>query len=172
MPTSALILTVAILAGVFVSDLGRRAITAHRLLRPLLVAATAGSIYLSALATSGSGLAIEIAGAATGAVLGLLAASRMKVEHDANKGQVFTHAGISYAAVWVAVAGARLAFIYGANHWFTTQLGHWMLTNGVSVDALTDSLIFMALAMAITRTVRLAVGRTQLRHQSATELAV
>ena len=47
-----------------------------------------------------------------------------------------------------------------------------MLTNGISVDALTDALIFMALAMTITRTFRLAVGRSQVRRQSAHELAV
>ena len=34
-----------------------------------------------------------------------------------------------------------------------------MSTNGISADALTDGLIFMALAMAVTRTVRLVVAR-------------
>ena len=96
----------------------------------------------------------------------------MKISFDDVSQKCVSTAGTAYGALWVAVIGARLLFTYGANHWFTTQLGHWMLTNGVSVDALTDSLIFMALAMAITRTVRLAVGRTQLRHQTSTELAV
>jgi hypothetical protein len=43
-----------------------------------------------------------------------------------------------------------------------------MVTNGVSVDALTDSLIFMALAMAVTRSVRLAVGRSQAHFGAGT----
>jgi len=38
MPTSALILTVAILFGVIASDIGRRAVTTRRLVRPLLIA--------------------------------------------------------------------------------------------------------------------------------------
>ena len=47
MPTNAIILTAAILFGVLVSDLGRRAITTHRLIRPLMIAAGAGAVYLS-----------------------------------------------------------------------------------------------------------------------------
>jgi hypothetical protein len=47
-----------------------------------------------------------------------------------------------------------------------------MATNAVTVDALTDALIFMALAMAVTRSIRLAVGRAQVRHLTTHELAV
>ncbi len=46
------------------------------------------------------------------------------------------------------------------------------MTNGITVDALTDALIFMAVAMAVTRTIRLAVGRAQVRRGSANQLAV
>ena len=44
--------------------------------------------------------------------------------------------------------------------------------NGATLEMLTDALIFMAVAMTITRTVQLAVGRSQVRHPSAPELAV
>ena len=69
MPTSALILSAAILAGVFLSDLGVRAVTRKRLILPLVIAGVAGASYLTAFATSGSGLAIEIAGVGAGAAL-------------------------------------------------------------------------------------------------------
>ena len=154
MPTSALILTVAILFGVIASDIGRRAVTTRRLVRPLLIA---GAAYLSAFATSGSGLAVELAGAGTGALLGLLAASLMRVEHEKHSGTVFTNAGGGYLAIWIAAAAARLAFIYGSSHWFSADLASWMLTHHITTGALTDGLIMLALGMTVARTLSLAV---------------
>ena len=157
MPTSALILTVAILFGVIASDIGRRAVTTRRLVRPLLIAGGAGAAYLSAFATSGSGLAGELAGAGTGALLGLLAASLMRVEHEKHSGTVFTNAGGGYLAIWIAAAAARLAFIYGSSHWFSADLASWMLTHHITTGALTDGLIMLALGMTVARTLSLAV---------------
>jgi hypothetical protein len=154
MPTSALILSAAILVGVLTSDLGRRAVTRSRLRRPLLVAGIAGSMYLSAFATRGDGLAIELAGAGVGAALGLLAGSLMRVEHDGD-GRSFTRAGAGYAVIWIAVVGARLAFIYGSEHLFSASLGSWMNAHHITTAALTDGLVLMALAMTVARTLGL-----------------
>jgi hypothetical protein len=157
MPTSAIVLTAAILAGVFISDLGRRAVTTHRLLRPLMIAGGAGAVYLTALATSGAGLALELAGAGTGALLGLLAAGLMRVERDPRGGEAFSRAGVGYALIWISAASARLAFIYGSEHWFSGSLDSWMLAHHVSADALTDALVIMALAMTTARTLSLLI---------------
>jgi len=163
MPTSALILTAAILIGVFVSDLGRRAVTNRRLLRPLMIAGAAGAIYLTAFATGGSGLALELAGAGAGVLLGVLAAAFMRVEYDPQTGKTLSQAGGGYALLWVATAAARLAFIYGSQHWFSGSLDSWMLAHHVTADALTDALILTALAMTSTRTLSLFVrsGRSR-----------
>ncbi len=157
MPTSAIILTAAILAGVFLSDLGHRAVTTHRLLRPLIIAGVVGATYLTNFATSGDGLALELAGTGAGALLGLFAASFMHVERDPSEGNVFTRAGIGYALIWIVVVGARLAFIYGTSHWFNASLGTWMSSHHITADALTDALVLMALAMTTTRTLSLLV---------------
>ena len=135
MPTSAIILSAAILIGVLISDLGRRAVTTRRLRRPLIVAGAAG--------------------AGAGALLGLLAASLMRVEHDPGSGGVFTRAGIGYALIWIAVVATRLAFIYGSGHWFSSSLDSWMLAHQITADALTNGLILMALAMTTARTLSL-----------------
>lgn len=160
MPTSALILSAVILIGVLASDLGRRAVTHRRLGRPLLIAGIAGSMYLSAFASKGDGLAIELAGAGVGAVLGLLAGSLMRVEHDRD-GQAFTRAGASYVMIWVAVVGTRLAFIYGSEHVFSASLGSWMAAHHVTTAALTNGLVLMALAMTVARTISL-IARARL----------
>lgn len=161
MPTSAIILSAVILAGVLISDLGHRAITTHRLLRPLMIAAGVGTFYLGAIATSGAGLALELACTGAGALLGLLASSLMRVEQDPNGSRAFTRAGISYALIWIVTIAARLTFIYGSSHWYSTSLGSWMGAHQITADALTDALVLMALAMTVARTLALLIrGRT------------
>jgi hypothetical protein len=173
MPTDVLIVNIAVLFAVLEADLGRRKISTFRILRPLFLAAGVIPLFIDHPATAGNGEILEITLTGLGVLLGVVAAtSLMKVSFDAGSQRCVSTAGAAYGVFWVAIIGARLLFTYGANHWYTTQLTHWMVTNGITVDALTDALIFMAVAMAVTRTLRLAVGRTQVRRPSAHELAV
>jgi hypothetical protein len=186
MPTDVLIVNIAVLFAVLEADLGRRKISTFRILRPVLLAAGIIPLFIAHPATSGNGEVLEIALTGLGILLGIAAAGGlMKVRSDPSGSgggrggggsgvHAVSTAGAAYAAFWAVVIGARLVFTYGANHWYTSQLAHWMVTNGISVDALTDALIFMAIAMAVTRSARLAVGRAQVRRQSAaaTQLAV
>jgi ABC-type sulfate transport system permease component len=114
---------------------------------------------------------LELAAATLGLLLGLGAAALLKVRRDPADGTVYTHAGAAYAALWTAVIGARLLFVYGSNHWFTNQLGRWMYQHQISVDALTDALVVMAIAMLLGRTGTLALKRrTAATGHVATEM--
>jgi hypothetical protein len=159
---SALIVDAVVLAAVLQADLGQsRKIDKFRLLRPVLVAAGLVPVFLEAVSTHGSGLILEVTLAVVGVILGMVAVSLLTIYRSPETNKPVSRAGSSYAALWIVVIGARALFTYGSSNWFSAQLGQWMLRNGVSSKAIIDGLIFMAVAMVLTRTVAMA---RQARH--------
>jgi hypothetical protein len=171
--TQAMIINAVVLVAVLEADLGpHRKIGRLRILRPLLMAGAIVPLYLTALTTHGTGLTLEIAGAVAGLLLGLIASASMKVYRSPKTGAPASRAGLGYAAIWIAVIGARAAFSYGSSHWFHAQLGTWMGNHDVSVDAITNTLVLMAVAMVLTRTIAMAARARAVSGHAASGHAV
>jgi hypothetical protein len=161
--TSVLITSIVVLALVLTTDLGTRTVGKLRLIRPFIAAAVIIPLYLKGMATTGHGLQLELAGAAAGLLVGLIAAAAMRVSPGRKPGTAVSQAGMGYAAIWVAVSAARLFFDYGSRHLFAAQLVHWGITYQITVAALTDSLIFFSIAMLLGRTGSLAIRASRAR---------
>jgi hypothetical protein len=168
--TDAELTNVLVLAAVLQADLGpHRTITIQRALRPALLAAVIVPLFLKSVATHGRGLALELAGVAAGVVAGLIALALIRVFRSPSSGKPATAAGWAYALLWVIIIGARAAFSYGASHWFSDELARWLIQSAVSGNAITDGLIFMAVAMLLTRTAGIAIRARALPPQPAAQ---
>jgi hypothetical protein len=131
-----MIINVAVLFATLEADLGpHRRIGPVRLLRTPLVVAAIIPLFLDRPVTHGNGLLVEVAGLA---------------------------AGLPYALVWVLIVAARAVFSLGATRWFPAQLAQWAATHQVTGAAITDGLIFMAIAMVLVRTAGLAARAARL----------
>jgi hypothetical protein len=145
MSTALTLTSLAVVALVLLRDWGHRKVTLFALFRPLLAAVVIIPFVAPGWDFSGNGLALEAGSLLVGIALGLLAFAFMKVTVD-GEGQAWTDAGFPYAAVWVTLAAGRQAFIYGCQHWFTRDLGLFLMNNRISIAAFADSVMFLALA--------------------------
>jgi hypothetical protein len=168
--TEAMIINGLVLAATLEADLGpHRKISKVRILRPLITVALVIPLFIQRPVTHGNGLLVELAGIAAGLLGGLLVSTLMRVYRSPKTGKPVSASGFPYAITWIVIVGARAAFSYGCVHWFPAQITAWCIAHQVSVAAITDGLIFMAIAMVLIRTLSLAgrAGRLPRRQLAA-----
>jgi hypothetical protein len=143
-------LNAGLLLFVLASNLGTRTLTWRRLALPLVLVAVAAVAFLRDVPTIGNDAPLEALGLASGVVLGLVAGALVTVRREA--GRLVTVAGTAYAVLWTAVIGGRVLFAYGADHWFSQQIGRFSYEHRITgADAWTAAFVLMALAMVTTR---------------------
>jgi hypothetical protein len=168
----ALLLNAIVLLVVLEADIGRhRRISWFRIVRPFITSGVAVAFFIKAVTTTGDGATLEVALTAAGLALGVVATALMTVYRSPRTHKPVSRAGWGYAGLWIVVIGARTAFSYGSVHWFSHQLGQWMTRHAVTSAAITDGLIFMAIAMIIVRTIGLAVRARNLGPDDAAEVS-
>jgi hypothetical protein len=170
MTANVVILQLVILTVVLESDLGRRKIGWFRVARPVIAVATIVPFFFTTMPTGGNNLVLQGAGALAGALLGAFSVSPLLMSVGYEQAwrrrhfrsadtpatpAVVSHAGAGYAAVWIAVTLARLGFAYGSEHVFPAALGRFMAEQQISPDALTNTFIFLAIAMDLARSLGL-----------------
>ena len=161
--TEAMIVNGVVLATVLATDLGpARKIGPIRLLRPVIAAVGDRPVEEQRDDHRGSGLVVEIAGVIAGLLGGLAAVALMGVYRSPETGKPVSSAGAPYAILWIVIIGARAAFSSGSEHWFKASLASWAIANQVTAAAITDGLIFMALAMVLVRTAGLGIRASHL----------
>ena len=161
--TDAMIINGAVLFATLESDLGpHRKIGPLRIVRTPLTVAAVIPLFLYRPVTHGNGLLVELAGVAAGLLCGLVITALMRVYRSPKTGRPVSAAGLPYAIVLTLIVAARAAFSVGAVHWFPAQIAQWAAAHQVTGAAITDGLIFMAIAMVLVRTAGLAARATRL----------
>jgi hypothetical protein len=163
MSTTQYVLNIALLAYILLSNLGTREVTHRRLLAPVVLVAIAGWVFLRNLPGLGNDHALEAVGLAAGVVFGLIASACVSLRRDLS-GRLVSTAGWAFAAVWVLVIGGRMAFAYGADHWFPMTIARFSRDHLITgADAWTAAFVIMALAMVLTRLLATVVRGARVR---------
>ena len=146
-----------VLIGLVIHQVHGKRLTVPSLIWPLGLVGWAAYEYLRGIPTAGNDTLLIGAGAAAGAALGAgcgLCTAVYAEEH----GVAMAKAGLLAAALWVIGVGSRMAFALYAVHGGEAVIGRFSAAHGItSSEAWTASLILMALAEVVSRTVVLAL---------------
>lgn len=163
----ALIASVSILAVILATDLGRRRATTWRVARSLIAVVVVAAIFVHSFPTAGNDVSLQLAGIGAGVICGLAAAMLLPV-YRGPSGEIYTRAGIAYAALWVVLSAARVVFAYGSEHWFPAGIVKFSIDYRLTgEDVYANAFVFMALAMVLTRSAVLLTRRYRLRARDA-----
>ena len=148
MNTTDVITFTGIAALIIATQVGRHPASLRWFITPFLIVGIVAYHYLQGIPTVGGDLDFEILLSLAGAACGLLAASLVGVERDAQNGRVVLQAGVAYAVLWIAVFDGRLAFAWAASNVWTHQVAQFSLQHQITGSpAWTAAFVLMDLRM-------------------------
>lgn len=129
----------------------------------MLVAIT-GAVFLRDMPSAGNDTQLEIIAAAAGALLGVVAASLVRITRNTD-GRLVAAAGAGFAALWIAVIVGRMVFAYSADHWFGASIARFSVTHQITgAAAWTAPFVLMAPTMILSRVAVTAVVAARSRR--------
>jgi hypothetical protein len=137
------------------------------LVLPVVLVAGAAVYFLRSVPSAGNDVALDVALAGTGALLGFLCAwaTRLRREPD---GTPFARAGAVAAVLWVTGIGARMGFAYATSHGAGPAVVRFSAAHSItSSSAWIAALVLMALAEVVARLVTLRVRARRLPAAAA-----
>lgn len=147
------------------TGLGRRKLTTHAVIRPLIIVGVFAVIYLkSAPTATGGEWALYAVGVAIGLLFGSVAALFTKVERDTETGAVMTVAGAGFAITWFVAMALRLLFVWAVTDLpaFREQVGIFMMGHQIEQSAIAPFFVIWALAMVVSRVVAIQIRARRL----------
>jgi hypothetical protein len=150
-------LNCTLLGWVLLRNLGTKPVNGRVLALPLVLVAVACAFYLRSISTAGNDLALEVAGAVAGIVLGLAATAVTQVWAKPD-GRIVVSAGVAFAAIWIAAIGGRIVFAELATHAWGPAVGRFSMAHAITgADAWRTCFVLMAVCMVAARILSTAV---------------
>jgi len=156
---TALVISGSIFAVMMVSQYGRRAYTARKVLIPVVAVAGFGYEYLWDVPTSGNAIWLYVVGIAVGTVFAALATATTGVEKDPGTNRLYTRTGVGFVVTWLIAMALRVGFVWGVdnNAAFRQHVGIFMLNHQLVQDSIAPFFVLMALTTVIVRVVAVRV---------------
>ena len=143
----------AVLILLVVRQIREHQLDARALAVPVLAVAAAAVMFLHAVPSGGSDIALDLLCALAGAAMGAIGGLATRLRPGAS-GRPLGRAGVLAASMWIAGVGARMVFYFAATHGAGPAIAAFSIAHHITGPAAwTAALVMMALADVTARLV-------------------
>jgi hypothetical protein len=173
MPITTELLIAGLVVASVVMQFGVHRLSPWRIVMPVVIVAVFAGRYLPGIPTQGNDLVFELVGAGLGIACGLAAGALIGVRRSAD-GKILVTAGLANVALWVAIFGARLVFVWLAQNSpsFDHQLGVFSSQHQITGEAAwTTFFVLQAILMVAVRAAYVGIRALTAPSPALTQLA-